>query len=200
MGLQKEERVLIPEALKNHTDLLNFIAGKVKAKYYFEIGVQHPARNFDRINVEHKIGVDPEVSRYDIIRTTSDNYFKESGDKFDLIFIDGLHEAEQVKRDIINSWDCLTEKGVILIHDCNPELEKHSLIPRQSVIWTGNVYKTICQIASPKFTVDFDYGCCILKKGDGLRWNDLEVTWEYFNTRRKELLNLMSIEEAIKIL
>lgn len=186
----------------SHTDLLNYISKKIKAKYYLEIGVNIPANNFDKIEVERKLGVDPAVSRNDILLVTSDEYFNNwnCGRKFDLIFIDGLHEAQQVKRDIVNSFNSLNDNGVIVIHDCNPLERIHSLIPRQQTIWTGDVYKTICQITSPKFTVDFDYGCCVLRKADGLTFDSSFISWETFNEERKSLLNLVSVEKAVEII
>ena len=42
--------------------------------------------------------------------------------KFDIIFIDGLHEYDQVKKDIVNSLKFIDEKGFILIHDLLPEI------------------------------------------------------------------------------
>lgn len=41
--------------------------------------------------------------------------------KFDLIFIDGDHSYEGVKRDFANYRDLLTERGVILFHDVDPD-------------------------------------------------------------------------------
>ena len=48
---------------------------------------------------------------------TSDKFFKDN-EKFDIIFIDGLHTFEQTIKDIDNSIKFLRDKGVILIHDC----------------------------------------------------------------------------------
>ena len=44
--------------------------------------------------------------------------------KFDVIFIDGLHLAEQVERDIENSLDFIKEDGYF--YDCNPPSEWHA--------------------------------------------------------------------------
>jgi len=186
----------------NHTSILNLIAEKIKATSYLEIGVQNTANNFDKIKVQDKIGVDPNVQNSKILPITSDAFFRLSSKHFKLAFIDGLHHDDQVKRDIINTWFALKPGGVMLIHDCNPDREDITHTPRDSKIWTGNVYKTVCQIVSPmKFTVDVDYGCCILKNNDErLLFNDSDVTWEQFSANKKQLLNLVSVFDALKII
>ena len=67
-------------------------------KKYLEIGC-HNDEVFNKISIE-KIGVDP-VSGGNF-RGTSDEFFKKNKSNFDCIFIDGLHEYKQVKRDILN--------------------------------------------------------------------------------------------------
>ena len=42
---------------------------------------------------------------------------------YDLVFIDGLHVADQVERDIVNSLLNLAPAGTIVLHDCNPTTE-----------------------------------------------------------------------------
>ena len=51
---------------------------------------------------------------------TSDEFFEQNTEVFDVIFIDGLHLSEQVYRDITNSLSCLSENGYIICHDMNP--------------------------------------------------------------------------------
>ena len=52
---------------------------------------------------------------------TSDDFFRDNKEKFDLIFIDGLHETNQVDRDIENSLKFINKGGTILLHDCLPK-------------------------------------------------------------------------------
>ena len=48
----------------------------------------------------------------------SDVFFEANNNlKFDFIFIDGSHKKDYVKRDIINSFNCLEDGGQILLHD-----------------------------------------------------------------------------------
>jgi predicted DNA-binding protein with PD1-like motif len=157
--------------MTNHSELLNLIAKKIKAKIYIEIGVFNPEHNFNKIEVEEKIGVDPDPNAGATACMTSDNFFsffKKIGGHADLVWIDGLHHADQVKKDIENAWEILSPGGVIAIHDCNPHKESITHVPRDSREWCGDVFKVICNLWVPKFTVDFDYGCCVIRKGNSL--------------------------------
>jgi len=69
------------------------------------------------------------------------DFLKGSKQKFDLILIDGIHTAEQVQEDILNSWKASTAKGAILIHDVKPHDEKMQRVPREQMIWTGDVWR-----------------------------------------------------------
>src|SRR5690554_506926 len=100
---------------KTRTDLLNFLAERYNLQRYLEIGVQHSAQNFDKIKCPHKIGIDPDPGAGANYCMTSDEWFRKYltemwwveennllGWSPDLVFIDGLHTAEQVKKDFEN--------------------------------------------------------------------------------------------------
>jgi len=195
--------------MTHHSDLLNFLMVIKGLSSYLEIGVCNRNHNFNKIITPYKTCVDPDPNAGADFQCTSDFFFGTlnkllpddgGGQTFDLIFIDGLHYADQVRRDIQNAFDILNAGGYVVVHDSNPSIERITRVPRDSREWTGDVYKTICQIESPKITLDFDYGCCVIWKNDGLEWNDLQVSWEEFNERRRELLNLVSIHQGLKII
>ena len=131
------------------TEIINQIIKEKGYSSYLEIGLGEGA-NFKNVVCEMKVGVDPAV---DIVKfahfrsdgqfgqVTSDIFFEHCEDKFDLIFIDGLHHSEQVERDIINSWNVLNPNGTILIHDIKPLDEKTQRVPREQVQWTGDVWR-----------------------------------------------------------
>lgn len=187
--------------MKNHTELLNYLAKMINAKYYLEIGVLNVLNNFKQINVEFKEGVDPTVDHPAISKMTSDEFFTSTDrwfENYDLIFVDGLHHDDQAKRDALNGYNALNIGGVMLIHDCNPPEERITHQPRDNKVWCGGVYKTVSQITSEKFTIDFDFGCCIIRKTDQpLTFSDEEITWEKFDANRKEYLNLISLNDAL---
>ena len=76
-------------------DLIEYLIKKNNYTNYLEIGCDQN-QLFSKVIIDNKIGVDP-VSGGNI-RKTSDDFFKENNDKFDIVFIDGLHTYEQVKR------------------------------------------------------------------------------------------------------
>jgi hypothetical protein len=201
------------ENMKTRTDLLNHLAGKIDAYRYLEIGVQDPAHNFDKINIPHKVGIDPSpnsISDYGpVYMFTSDEFFEKCAEdlgyhdnKFHLIFIDGLHTAEQVMKDFENALKILSPGGFIVLHDCNPEKEEHTIVPRPTERghWNGDVYKFACILKSQKYTVDIDNGCMVIPytKEWGGQAHPLQ-NWDYFDKNRKELLNLISWEEFIEL-
>jgi hypothetical protein len=210
--------------MKTRTDLLNHLAEKYNLQRYLEIGVQVPELNFDRIKCKSKIGVDPALAD-DRIRKiysmTSDQFFKfyydmrwlESeqwlGWSPDLIFIDGLHTAEQVKKDFENALKILSPNGFIVLHDCNPLQEEHTIVPRPTARghWNGDVWRFSVALKGYdelcRHTVDIDNGCMVIrntgKEWMGTSFGISEVKWDYFNEHRKELINLITWDEFIAI-
>jgi Methyltransferase domain len=88
----------------------------------------------------------------------SDVYFGEIAnvhDKFDVIYLDGLHTAEQTLRDLMNSLCLVKSKGVIVVDDVYPDsyaaslpdvglsnlLKRHSGQTDHS--WMGDVFKLV---------------------------------------------------------
>lgn len=128
---------------------INGIIQQMQGTHYLEIGVGD-GYNINAIRCQHKTGVDPGIIRPGLIskgvkihQTDSDTFFrnKPKNERFDVIFIDGLHHADQVEKDIINSWYSLKAEGVILIHDVNPPTKAHQVVPRSQLSWTGDVWK-----------------------------------------------------------
>ena len=123
------------------TEIINQIIKEKGYTSYLEIGLGDGA-NFKNIVCENKIGVDPDVKlSSNTFKVTSDKFFEQVDEKYDIIFIDGLHHSEQVERDIINSWNVLSPNGTILIHDIKPLDEKCQRVPREQVQWTGDVWR-----------------------------------------------------------
>lgn len=185
-----------------HTKLLNRIAEKISAKTYLEIGVYNPDHNYNHIQVESKLSLDPDPKAGASIRMTSDEFFKAFKSlTIDLIFIDGLHHTDQAKRDTVNSWAALNVGGVIVIHDTNPPSEATTCVPRGAQReWCGDVYKMASAIEGvPKVTVAEDYGCTILRKTSAdqvLTFGDEPKSWADFDVHREEYLQLISADEA----
>ena len=130
----------------NHTELIQHLIDKHGYKSYLEIGLGDGV-NFINVNCERKVGIDPLQimggPNCIPMLMTSDEYFDELPDdvKFDAIFIDGLHEAYQCERDIVNAWKHLKPGGCIVIHDINPTNEQMQRVPRETHQWTGDVWR-----------------------------------------------------------
>ncbi len=188
------------------TELINGLIKKNKYSTYLEIGVNTPSQpgyNWSNVLVETKHGVDPNVDT--TFRMTSDEFFeKYIQQKYDIIFVDGLHIFEQVYRDIVNSLLNLNEGGIIVVHDCNPMTEITQRRLRASDAWHGDVWKSIIKLRmeNPELeihTVDTDEGCGLIRKGS----QELLIVSEEINVyefsflekNRKKALNLISTEE-----
>ncbi len=99
--------------------VLNHLIAGFGYSSYLEIGVAGGAA-FRRISVETKIGVDPALRlwsllRGDVVKTTSDRFFRSNRRTFDLVFVDGLHEAHQVSKDIENALLVLNAGGTVVV-------------------------------------------------------------------------------------
>lgn len=191
-------------------NLINYIIKQNNFINYLEIGV-FEGENIREVAITNKDGVDPGVEGCTApevnYRMTSDEFFeliKDRNIKYDVIFIDGLHHSDQVDKDIINSLNYLTPNGFIIIHDCNPPEYDIQLVPRQTVLWTGDVWKSIVKLryTNPHLeinVVDADWGVGIVRLGNQELYNKVpleqSLNYDYFNQNREELLNIISVEE-----
>ncbi len=145
-------------------DLIKYLNDKNKYNYYLEIGCDKD-QLFSRIDIKNKYGVDP--SSGGNIRKTSDEFFQKNQTTFDLVFIDGLHEYHQVKKDILNSLKFLNKDGIILVHDCLPDTMSKQAVPRYRMTWNGNVWKAIVDLRMKHnveiFTCEIDQGIAIIQ-------------------------------------
>jgi len=217
-------------------DIINHFIQKKNYKSYLEIGY-FKGWSFDNVKCEDKTAVDPNPSKLPkmesapyltiighsdsdkIYKLTSDDFFAEYAfvggikNKWDLIFIDGLHEASQVKKDIMNSLEHLSPNGTIILHDCNPPTLAHSTTGDAGGNWNGDVYKAwiTFRFQYPEYetyTVDTDWGCGVIESPvneisdtyiDGLfKGEDIRKyieSWDLFDQNRKDLLGLISVEQ-----
>lgn len=192
----------------NHTSILNALIEKHDLKSYLEIGINNPSNNFDLIKCESKIGVDPAIviskknGNYELWGMTSDEFFEINNNefKFDLIFIDGLHHTDQVKRDFENSLQCLSDNGFILIHDCLPENEQGTKVPRETRQWWGDVYKFCMTIRNHYSDIAFktfnvDNGCMLVWEEPNFSyttWNEAPFDWNTYTKFGKILMNVVN--------
>lgn len=138
---------------------------------YLEVGVWRGA-TFDKVRAARKVAVDPVLQLRpphgertaltdpgtEFHEVTSDVYFASIAgrdEKFDVIFLDGLHVYEQTLRDLMNALDHLSPDGVIVVDDTHPPTHLAALPDRDEHFavrdfigatdkrWMGDIYKLV---------------------------------------------------------
>jgi hypothetical protein len=164
---------------------------------YLEIGVQNGI-TFDHVEAPVKVAVDP-AFLFDTAaaktrpnnagavyhEVTSDTFFGEilaPDDRFDVIFIDGLHSFDQTLRDLLNAILCLAPGGLILLDDVIPPSYAASLPTLDENIafraargirqidWMGDVYKLIFFIRD--YLRGFRYATLEENHGQAVLWRE----------------------------
>lgn len=163
------KRKLAPRWLSTHkrgvsvSRINKLLQGLNKTRRYLEIGVQF-GHTFEAVKADLRVAVEPypEFDIKNIPKGTqvwagdSDSFFASyKGPRFSLIFIDGLHEAGQTYKDLVNSLNILEVGGIILIDDVWPSDEASSLPEEMASVsakeelgithwnWFGDVYKVV---------------------------------------------------------
>ncbi len=208
--------------MKKRYDVINYFLRTRGYQKYLEIGV-FTGRCLRHVVCNDKTAVDPnpqtEAKDTKIHALTSDDFFATNKRKFDLVFIDGLHLADQVVKDIYNSLAVLEPGGTILMHDCSPAKEERQ-VREQGRAWNGDVWKAfafvrafvpeaVCRVLN----TDHGIGVIALKQGctapaftDDVARKSQEyfdkITWRDLETNRSEMLGLihnrMQLEKALR--
>ena len=178
---------------------------------YLEIGTDRDEVFAQMNGFDLKVGVDPNAGGTQ--RMTSDAYFAinrardvSERDYFDLVLIDGLHEHEQVLRDVDHALECLLPGGTLVLHDCMPFEERQQIVPRPQPLgfWTGDVWKAVFLLRQ-RFDLDvavgcFDWGVGVVRVRPnsrpfaGLPGTPTQWTWNEYLAVWDEGLNPMSFE------
>lgn len=201
--------------MNSRVEVINYLIQRFSLNSYLEIGVCNPDDCFNKIRCEVKLGVDPGVefvANPVDYKMTSDQFFSELDSskldldpetKWDLIFIDGLHLANQVLRDIQNSIKHLEQSGFIVIHDCNPPTQFHARenyqVDGQYYPWNGTVWKVIYYLRTHRpdldiCVLDIDWGVGVLRVKDSkiIELDNPFFEWSIFSENKKKHLNLIS--------
>ena len=187
-------------------EIIQRIINKQNYKKYLEIGCDND-ENFSNISIDNKIGVDP--LKGGTLRMTSDDFFKQNSQLFDLVFLDGLHTYEQTIKDINNSLKFLDNKGIIIIHDCLPKKIWNQIVPRMYGHWNGDVWKAIVHARTYEdadtYTLKADHGLGIIfkrKNKNPLKLNPINFKKlkfaDYYNNHEK-FMNIIDMKNLEKI-
>ncbi len=169
---------------------------------YLEIGVRG-GKTTTQIKCQQKVTVDPNPVNFPVTyQTTSDEFFKINTGMFDMIFVDGLHQDDQVYRDIVNSLNCLTVGGTILVHDCLPPTELSQSHTPVLGTWCGTVWKAFVRLRATRpdlfmTTINTDFGCGLIRRGSQT-CIEMPASFDFKSLQEnKEVwLNLISLDEA----
>lgn len=175
------------------TVLAGFLAQHADPSY-LEIGV-HSGHTFHPLQAAFKVAVDPDFQfelptpnvtpEVEYHQVTSDEYFgvlATPGKKFDVIYVDGLHTAEQTLRDMLNAVECLKDDGVIVVDDVVPSSYAASLPDfddfdrvRKSIAleadghaWMGDVYRVVFFVQT--FMQGWEYAVVEENHGQLVMW------------------------------
>lgn len=185
----------------NRIEIIQGLINKYNYKSYLEVGVQS-GHCFTAIKCDKKVGVDPDKSSAATVHLTSDDFFSQNKDKFDIFFCDGLHHSQQVETDLNNMLSCMNDGGIIVMHDCLPTNEFMQLIPLTTQCeWTGDCWKAFVKLRQTRddlfmATVNCDWGCGIIKVGSQKKLNvEVELTYQNFEKNKQEWMNIISPEQ-----
>jgi hypothetical protein len=133
----------------------------------------------------------------------------------DIVLVDSFHLYETSYRDLVDAFSLIKERRSIVVHDCIPPSE--DLISAEFVpgSWCGVTFLAFIDFVknTPGLTyttVDTDYGCGIIRKGDeaqalvqmdGLRqgWaalrHDAKAAYRFMMENKMSFLNISSTDE-----
>ena len=171
-------------------EIINAIIADRGYKSFLEIGTKY-GETITRVNVPVKVSVDPDPRTGATFLMTSDEYFRDHRERFDIVFVDGLHECGQAFRDVENALRILNKGGVIVMHDCHPLAEEMQEPYRGQFFWTGDVWKAFvkarAELPYEIYVIDQDFGCGIIdtkknktKDTDGLPTDMDQMKYEDF--------------------
>ena len=181
----------------NRIAFINKAVNQFKNCKYLEIGCETNTC-FNAITTEDKIGVDP--NQGGTIKKTSDNFFNDNNSFFDVIFIDGLHQYEQCRKDIINSFKFLNDGGYIFTHDLIPTSWLEANVPRLQTMWTGDTWKVSFELNK---TIGIDFNVIIADHGIGMiKKKDKKINYfdDFSNLSKLEFSDFLKKISEIKFL
>ena len=176
----------------NRWEIINAFIEARGYESFLEIGTNR-GETFRNVTAPVKVSVDKNRDTEATYKMTSDEYFSEHDEKFDIVFIDGNHECEQVYRDVQNALKALNDGGVIVMHDCHPQDREMQEPYTRQCFWTGDVWKAFvkarAELPYECYVIDQDFGCGIIdtakkrrKKPDGLPTDMSKMTYEDFES------------------
>ena len=191
---------------QNATDVLNLIRAKHNYQTYLELGQGAREDNFDALGAKIKIGVDPDRKSNAAFQMPYDEFFAQNKQSFDLVFINGLHDANQVEKALASSLKILNPGGSIVMQNLNPTSPGQQALPRPADPgdWKGDVWKAWVKLRATHDDLDmqvinFDTGFGIITRGKQAKLKlPAELTYQALDANRKAWLNLIDVNAFLK--
>lgn len=147
-----------PDQLRDHEDLLFRLHRHLRPRTYVEVGVNRGHSLRWALPEARVAAVDPALDldaappcppATTLLPLPSDEAFATGsvaaalGGPIDLAFVDGLHLVEQVLCDVANVERSAHAGTVLLLHDTLPPEPAAAERERQTLLWTGDVWKAV---------------------------------------------------------
>jgi hypothetical protein len=200
-------------------DIIQELLSLYEQPSYLEIGVE-TGSTFLPMRARRKVAVDP-VFRFNVAEASrqqphaefhqvpSDEYFGRiirPEDRFDLIYLDGLHTLEQTLRDFVNALHFVKPHGLLLIDDVVPtswaaSLPSKDLAYRMKTLtnawgderrWMGDVYRLVYFIDT--FAQQWTFRIVAENHGQLVAWRTPRASTP---DRRLEAVSRMNYEDVL---
>jgi hypothetical protein len=201
-------------------------------KKYLEVGVQQ-GNTFHSLDFIYQVAVDPQfefsedsrkLSNSIYFEMTSDEFWacEQVGEKFDLIFLDGLHTFDQTFRDFCASINFSHDQTIWVIDDVLPNSFLASLpdlsltiiarkfLPFSGTQWMGDCYKVVCAIhdyfPQYRYATFEEHGQTVVWKGSrknfSPKFNSMTKISKlnYFNFLKIQKKNILNVMEEDRII
>lgn len=196
----------LEDSTTSRGDVVKYILETFNYSTYLEIGCDKD-QVFSKMRKLVKVAVGVDVFHGGTVRMTSDDFFAANDEQFELIFIDGDHDARQAIKDVMNALHVLLPGGTIVMHDCNPRFETRKIADN------GDVWKVLVYLRTRQdvevVTIDLDHGVAVVRKRPNLHplaaelerralqpANPIEAfTYVDLDLHRNEMLRLVSLTE-----
>ncbi len=204
----------------NRSSIIRYLAHRYNYRRYLEIGCEYE-KNFGLFKngtFDVAVGVDPFLGG--TLRMDSNEFFAQNTATFDLIFIDGLHEAHQLYLDVENALRVLSDGGTIVLHDCHPSHRGYAEFPRSEVdadyYWNGDSYRAAVALRLRSdleiVVIDVDHGLGVVRRrvnsrplsphwqaalqGAGSSQHPVDgVSWDLFAANKDAIMGLVTVAQ-----
>jgi predicted O-methyltransferase YrrM len=187
-------------------DIINELLQAHDGDRYLELVVDGPSIYFTQVgaSVKHVVSshADPASSM------TEDAFLasNEGDGSYDVIFLDDWHDEAHCLRVLNGCLRKVSQYGAIVVHDTNPPTAWHQRPAAEyapDTEWNGDVWKAVARFRAihPEIdvrTVDTDWGCTVIRPSVRASQSvpidaAAALTWETFQRRRAELLNIVPV-------